>query len=48
VFLTLLAAAANILGAALVAFAIAAVGVLFSVIATEIRLARERKANSGS
>lgn len=44
VFLTLLAALANVLGAALVAFAVAAVGVLISVILTEIRLARERKA----
>ncbi len=48
VFLTLLAAAANVLGAALVAFAIAAVGVLLTVIMTELRLARERKAKSAS
>lgn len=44
VFLTLLAAAANVLGIALLAFAIAALGVFASVLATELRLVRERKA----
>jgi phosphatidylglycerophosphate synthase len=48
VFLTLLAAAAGVLGVALVVFAIGAVGVLCSVLATELRLARERKARRTS
>jgi 1L-myo-inositol 1-phosphate cytidylyltransferase / CDP-L-myo-inositol myo-inositolphosphotransferase len=48
VFLTLLAAAANVLGAALVAFAAAAIGVLVSVLLTEFRLARARKAPKAS
>lgn len=43
VFLTLVAAAVNLLSVTLVAFAVAALGVLGSVLATERRLARERK-----
>lgn len=44
VFLTFLAAAANLLPVTLVAFALAALGVLGSVLATEHRMAQERKA----
>ncbi|HMA95172.1 MAG TPA: CDP-alcohol phosphatidyltransferase family protein [Polyangiaceae bacterium] len=44
VFLTLLAAAANLLAVTLVAFAVAALGILISVLATERRLLHERKA----
>ncbi len=41
VFLTLLAALAGLLGAMLCLFAAASVGVLFAVLRTELRLARE-------
>jgi phosphatidylglycerophosphate synthase len=43
VFLTWLAAALNIVGITLVAFAAGAIGVLFSVLMTEARMAKERK-----
>ncbi|HEY5956813.1 MAG TPA: CDP-alcohol phosphatidyltransferase family protein [Polyangiaceae bacterium] len=45
VFLTLIAALFDVLGAALVAFSVGALGVLASVLSTEMRLARERKAS---
>jgi phosphatidylglycerophosphate synthase len=44
VLLTLLAALVDVLGAALLAFAVAAFGVLAAVLLTELRLARARKA----
>jgi phosphatidylglycerophosphate synthase len=43
VFLTLLAAAASLLGPMLVVFSIAAVGILGNVLATEARMAKERR-----
>ncbi|HVU03999.1 MAG TPA: hypothetical protein VHE30_19705 [Polyangiaceae bacterium] len=43
VFLTFLAALAGLLGPMLVIFAVAAVGILVNVLATEARLARERR-----
>lgn len=48
VFLTLLAAAANLLAVTLVGFAIAALGILFTVLATERRLLQERKAKQAA
>ncbi len=44
VFLTFVAALANLLGPMLLVFAVAAIGILSSVLATEWRLARERRA----
>lgn len=44
VFLTLLAAIAGALGPMLCIFALAAIGILFSVLKTELRLAREARA----
>lgn len=44
VFLTLLAALAGALGPMLCIFALAAIGILFSVLKTELRLAREARA----
>jgi hypothetical protein len=44
VFLTWVAALTSVVGAALVVFAIGAVGVMVSVLMTEARLAKERKA----
>jgi len=46
VFLTLVAAVLNVVGGALVAFAIGAVGVLVSVLLTERRMAKEGKARN--
>jgi hypothetical protein len=45
-FLTWIAALTSILGVALVIFAIGAVGVLVSVLLTEARLAKARKASA--
>ncbi len=47
VFLTLLAAIAGLLGPMLCVFALAAIGILFSVLKTEMRLAREARAAAG-
>ena len=47
VFLTLLAALAGALGPMLCVFALAAIGILFSVLKTELRLAREARAAAG-
>jgi phosphatidylglycerophosphate synthase len=47
VFLTLLAALLGALGPMLCVFSLAAVGILFSVIKTELRLAREARAAAG-
>jgi phosphatidylglycerophosphate synthase len=47
VFLTLLAALAGALGPMLCVFALAAIGILFSVLKTELRLAREARAVAG-
>lgn len=47
VFLTLLAALAGALGPMLCVFALAAIGILFSVLKTELRLAREARATAG-
>jgi len=44
VFLTLLAAALNILGVFLILFALGAVGIVVAVVKAELRMARERKA----
>ncbi len=46
VLLTLLAAVANLLGIAMALFAIAAVGILITVVSTELRLARESRRRS--
>jgi phosphatidylglycerophosphate synthase len=43
VLLTLISAAANLLGPMLVVFSLAAVGILVNVLATEARMARERR-----
>lgn len=43
VFLTLLAAVVGLLGPMLVVFSLAAVGILANVLATEVRMARERR-----
>jgi phosphatidylglycerophosphate synthase len=43
VFLTLIAAAGSLLGPMLVVFSLAAVGILVNVLATEARMARERR-----
>jgi phosphatidylglycerophosphate synthase len=48
VLLTLAAALLDVLGAALVVFAVAAVGVCVSVLSTEMRLSRERKASQAT
>ena len=47
VFLTLLAALAGVMGPMLCVFALAAIGILFSVLKTELRLAREARAAAG-
>jgi hypothetical protein len=47
VLLTLLAAIAGALGPMLCVFSLAAVGILFSVLKTELRLAREARAAAG-
>lgn len=47
VFLTLLAALAGALGPMLCVFALAAIGILYSVLKTELRLAREARATAG-
>ncbi len=47
VFLTLLAALAGALGPMLCVFALGAIGILFSVLKTELRLAREARARTG-
>lgn len=47
VFLTLLAALAGALGPMLCVFALAAIGILFSVLKTELRLSREARAAAG-
>jgi phosphatidylglycerophosphate synthase len=47
VFLTLLAALAGALGPMLCVFALAAIGILFSVLKTELRLSREARATAG-
>jgi phosphatidylglycerophosphate synthase len=47
VFLTLLAALAGVLGPMLCVFSLAAIGILFSVLKTELRLAREARAAAG-
>jgi CDP-L-myo-inositol myo-inositolphosphotransferase len=48
VLLTLLAAAANLLGPMLVVFSIAAVGILANVFAAEAKMAKERRAASAA
>ena len=47
VFLTLLAAALNILGLFLVLFALGAIGIVAAVLKAELRMARERRAGQG-
>jgi hypothetical protein len=47
VLLTLLAAALGALGPMLCVFSLAAIGILFSVLKTELRLAREARAQAG-
>lgn len=47
VLLTLLAAACGVLGPILCVFSLAAIGILFSVLKTEVRLAREARAAGG-
>ncbi len=47
VFLTLLAALVGALGPMLCVFALGAIGILFSVLKTELRLAREARARAG-
>jgi phosphatidylglycerophosphate synthase len=47
VFLTLLAALAGALGPMLCVFSLGAIGILFSVLKTELRLAREARASAG-
>ena len=45
--LTLLAALGGVLGPMLCVFSLAAIGILFSVLKTELRLAREARAAAG-
>lgn len=47
VFLTLIAAALNILGVFLIIFALGAIGIVVAVLKAELRMARERRAGGG-